>query len=66
MIFNKTYDFETTGYEDLPSVDEDEIKVQETLEFLGINKENIFKFKNAKNGEMTTLKCKMIGIFQKA
>lgn len=47
-------------------MDEDEIKVQETLEFLGVKKENILKFKNAKKGEMTTLKCKMIGIFQKA
>jgi hypothetical protein len=40
--------------------------VRETLNFLGVKKENIFEFKNAKKDEMITLKCKMIVIFQKA
>ena len=47
-------------------MDEDRKKVRETLNFLGIKNENILECKNAKKGEMITLKCKMIGIFQKA
>ena len=66
MILNKTYDYKTTGYLTLPSVDEDGIKVLETLKFLGVKNENIFSFNDAKREEMVKFKCKMIGIFEKA
>ncbi len=44
-------------------MDEDQIKVQKTLDFLGVKNENIFEFKNAKKDEMIILKCKMNVIF---
>jgi len=47
VILNKTYDLETTGYSNLLSVDEDGIKVLDTLKFLGVKNENIFIFKDA-------------------
>ena len=66
LIVNKTYDFQSTGYNHLPEVEADKQNVLDTFKFLGIKDDHIFKLYDSNYDDVDELWDKVKVIFRNA